>query len=187
MNKGVFLVPDLDDLFHPAQLAYMDRIKSQVPNFLCTLYTIPNRFGPILSPLREKYSGWIQFAIHGWEHSHYECLTWTKEDARMYIQKALNLGYDPIFKAPNWSLDQETEEACKDLGVVLHLHPNSLPVTPGVKYYTPKLLPHGYSALHSHIAPNPSTDWIGSNPQWLLSNLKQSQGFDFLTNWTTES
>lgn len=169
-------VCDLDDCTHEEQLAPLVSLHSQVPHLQCTVYAIPNRLGQIHS-WRSKYP-WISFGIHGWEHTHFECLTWTEEDAHRYISKSLEMGYDPLFKGPNWIVDIEVERACQKLDVLLHSHPSYTPITKDLRWYATSLLPaKGVKPLHTHLLQNPVTDWIGTHPGFFPETLAKINTF----------
>ena len=90
------------------------------------------------------------------------------------------MGYDPLFKPPNWIYDIETEIACKDLDVSLHHHPSQPPSTPGLACFPG---PPGsnknrkYIPLHTHILKNAATDHISTHPGFRIENLKQYEKF----------
>lgn len=158
---------DLDDLWHPQQITdLLLPIKAVRPDFKATVYAVPNRLGPI----RELAAAhpWLTFGIHGWEHTHGECLSWTVDEAKRLIAKALEMGYHPAFKAPNWLHDAELVEACGELGVILHHHETWKGWLPGRRYYPG--LPYWrtgrlrFAKLHTHLTRNPATDWIGNHP-----------------------
>lgn len=172
-------VADVDDLWHPSQIEqWLVPIKEAVPDFRVTAYAIPNRLGPV-HQLKEKYP-WVTFAQHGWEHPHFECCTWTYEDAEKYLRLAREMGYAPLFKAPNWVTDVELEQACKEAGVVLHHHhQNYLPVTAGLRCY-PGLDPSTLKRhvnIHTHIVRGLYTDFIEDVHTFMPENLKEYSEF----------
>jgi hypothetical protein len=86
------------------------------------------------------------------------------------------MGYDPIFKAPNWLFDEAVEIACRELDVVIHHHrahfnedrrPQQV-AKPGCLYYPgpPALRSESPDHLyvHTHLIENPSTDHISTHP-----------------------
>lgn len=165
-------VADVDDLISEDQIVeYLVPIKKKVPDFCVTAYTVPNKFGPIEPALRARYP-WITFGIHGWEHTPFECMAWSEDSALQHIGDALNMGYNRIFKAPNWRLHDEIVLACARLGVVLHHHESQAPVGLGCHLYPgPKPRSRDYSMLHTHILKNPVTDHISSHFGFLPENL----------------
>lgn len=165
------MVVDVDDLVSEEQLALFDEIRAVRPDFHVTLYGIPNKLGPVWH-LCDKYP-WVTFAQHGFEHTHFECLTWTQDEATRLLTLGRDMGYAPIFKAPNWELDVETELACKAMGVLLHHHEGKIPITPGLRTYPgpARYRTQQYLQLHSHISPNASTDWIGQHPGFQSSHF----------------
>lgn len=155
---------DVDDLYHPDQIeAILVPLHTANPAFRITCFTIPNRFGPITPDLAARYP-WITFAIHGWEHAHFECLEWTYEKAKTMIQRALDMGYAPIFRPPNWLCDEDLERACRDLDVILCHHVDDQPHTEKLMCWPgPKSL-------------RPADD---SGPRWLHSHLPGIANFQF--------
>jgi hypothetical protein len=170
------VVIDVDDLVDRDQIEeWLVPLQQERPDdFLMTAYAVPNRLGDVHA-LKIRYP-WLIFGIHGWEHTHAECLGWTDVQAKAFIEEALSMGYDPIFKAPNWLFDEELEAACRDLEVVIHHHrahfnedqrPQRTPMT-GCLYYPgpPTLRAEGPDHLyvHTHLIENPSTDHISMHP-----------------------
>jgi len=148
-------------------LDHLEPLRAANPNFRAVLYTIPNRFGPV-HRAKQRWP-WITFGIHGWEHTFCEATSWTDDAARGYLRKALEMGYDPIFKAPNWRYDEELAGACAELGVILHHHESEDPLpTPRLRTYPgPKKMrsySEPYVSVHTHLQPNPSTDSVLDHP-----------------------
>jgi hypothetical protein len=169
-------VADLDDLWCEAQIEkHLVPRKEAVPEFRVTCYTIPNRFGPV-QRLRDRYP-WVVFGIHGWEHTFAECRAWTQDIAEAKLDRALQMGYAPLFKPPNWILDDETEKACERLGIMLHHHETYSPGTYKLKTWPPTPWPAEISCLHSHIEWNPVTDFIETSPRFAIENLKRFEKF----------
>jgi hypothetical protein len=174
-STGRVAVIDTDDLWCEDQItehllpfheAFGDR------GFCVTVYAIPNKLGPV-GDLKRKYP-WIVFAIHGFEHSHFECLGWTEPLAEHLVGLALKMGYAPLFKAPNWVLDVETERGLVNLGVVLHPHEDYTSTTEGLKIVS---YSEGVESIHTHIQKNPVTDFIGDHPKFTGEYLDQFQQF----------
>lgn len=159
---------DVDDLIARSQLSQiLQPIHDANPNFRVLAFAVPNRLGNVEELQREF--PFVSFGIHGWEHAHFECLTWTTEDTINLVGRALDMGYAPIFRAPNWLLDPEVEQGLKSLGVVLAHHPEKYRVaTPGLKTipaYEGQLTSE-VQWLHTHILKNPSTDYITDIPEF---------------------
>lgn len=183
MKTPLTFVCDADDLWDPSQIeTLLCPIKSAIPDFRITLYSIPNKLGPVHDLVKEY--PWILFAIHGWEHTHFECLTWTAEDTVRFVEQALDMGYSPLFKPPNWQMDFLIEEALLSKAVALHCHESYTPTCPGLQFYRgpSKTLPRHVN-LHSHITPNPATDDISSHPGFRPENLKNADRFEFVTSY----
>lgn len=175
-------VLDLDDLASEAMiLADLVPLRERVSGLLITCYAIPNHLGPV-HDLKVKYP-WIIFGTHGFEHSFAECRSWTTDLALARIGRALEMGYEPLFKPPQWICDSELEEACKELGVVLHHHCDYVPQTSGLRHYSDEER-DGYRAIHSHLQPNPSTDDLRTHPYFTPEYLRRFDRFDSPLDWT---
>ena len=177
--RPVPAVVDVDDLVHPSQLAAFDEIRAARPDFHVTLYSVPNRLGQVFDLTQDH--PWATFAIHGFEHTHFECLTWTYDEACRLLDLSLSMGYAPIFKAPNWVLDVETEQACKTLGIILHHHETYRPATTGLRCYRAGGNRQHHN-LHTHISPNASTDWIGIHPGFSPNALAHLTTFETIAD-----
>ena len=171
---------EADDLWSRQQIAeLLVPLKKAVPRLQMSLYTIPNHMGSVRD-LKEEFP-WINFYIHGWEHSFAECASWTDEQAIACIEAALQLGYDPCFKPPQWICDRDLEIACAKLDVVLHHHESYDPVTEGLQCYpgpkqSRRSLPlHEY--IHTHIQRNPATDFITECPAFDPEHLLKFNTF----------
>jgi len=182
---GNIAVIDCDDLWCEEQIeewlvplhdAFGDR------GFVITAYAIPNKLGPV-DKLKKKYP-WILFAQHGFEHTHFECLGWTDPLAEHFINLALKMGYAPLFKAPNWILDDMTEEALKTCGVVLHSHEDHTPTVQGLKVVS---FPEEVESIHTHIQRNPATDYIGNHPKFTGEYLDQFHTFGTPLDYVEET
>lgn len=171
-------VVDVDDLICIEQIEdLLVPIKRKIPEFRITAYTVPNKFGPITSALRRQYP-WITFGIHGWEHTPFECLTWSDDATERHIKRALGMGYDPLFKAPNWVIHPEVVDGCAAAGVVLHHHDEQTPAAPTGRLF-PGAIPRSrkWANVHTHILRNPVTDYIESHPGFLPENLLMWEAF----------
>lgn len=172
------LVIDFDDLQDERQL--VDHVAPWLfsnPLVKATAYAIPNRLGPV-HEMRKRWPQ-IEFAIHGFEHTYAECLAWSDEETDYYLQRALNMGYAPVFKAPNWLHTEEVIEACTNLGIVLHTHKSTPVVRPGLRIYHEDS--KTTNALHTHITQNPATDWIGTHPGFTPQNIAPIGAFAFVS------
>jgi hypothetical protein len=138
-------------------------------------YAIPNKLGPAHA-LRSRYP-WVVFAIHGWEHSQFETRAWTDTLARAHIEKALEMGYAPLFKAPNWLEEPFLEEVCAALSVVLHHHDTYKPTAVGLRAFPGPHPRTDFESVHTHIARNPATDFIEDHPKFQPEHLAQFTRF----------
>lgn len=169
-------VVDVDDLYCEEQIEkYLLPLHIDIPHLVVTAYAIPNKLGPV-HLLADKYP-WIIFGIHGWEHSQFETRSWTDTLARAHIEKAIEMGYASLFKAPNWLEEQVLEEACADLTVVLHHHEDYNPKTAGLLAFPGRKIHPEFESVHTHIHPNPSTDFIGGHAKFTRDYLSKFSDF----------
>jgi hypothetical protein len=175
MLKNVFC--DVDDLICERQIEqYLVPLHEQVPRFRITCYSIPNKLGPVHA-LKERYP-WVTFAQHGAEHTQFECRAWTEDEALYFMLKSRDMGYELIFKPPNWIFDGELVEACRKLGVILHHHKDSkYPFPQGVRRYPGPIPRNDHINVHSHITKNPVTDFVGDHPAFAPERLAEFEKF----------
>ena len=94
------------------------------------------------------------------------------------------MGYEDLFKPPNWVLDVELEEACFEMGVLLHHHLSYKPQTKGLHVFPGFNHRHEkpFGTVHTHILNNPATDFIkdhpGFRPEVLMPASKFITPFD---------
>jgi len=141
---------------------------------MITAYTIPNRMGSVKTLTR--MFPWLVFGIHGFEHTMCECLCWTKPMAVAFMKRALEMGYAKVFKPPNWECHTEIEEACLELGLILHHHETYRPTVQGLCCYPgPPAIRTGlrHKNIHTHIVKNPVTDYIDGHPDFRPEKLKK--------------
>ena len=121
-------LPLLDTLYRESQ----GRLK-------VTLFTIPAQTDEetlVLCTARP----WLELAVHGWNHTPGECLTWDIECTKQVLGAALATGvqheeddpiYKPLFKAPYWQAAPEVYEALADCGWAVAAHPRDAQRLPG--------------------------------------------------------
>jgi hypothetical protein len=90
----------------------IDQLK-RLPGVTATVFAYPLKTSPeVLAQLKSIPK--IQVAPLGWRGSRNECLAWTEEETIAKISDARDKGFDaPVFRAPDWLLDQEVYNACK--------------------------------------------------------------------------
>lgn len=121
----------------------LENFKEHYPSFKVTMFTVPwdIRFGrnlqesaPITLPKFKPFvdavneCDWIEIALHGLTHAPLEFaeLSYKAAMQRIVIGMKMfeNVGiknFTKIFKAPQWEMSQEAEQAAKDMGfLVLH-------------------------------------------------------------------
>jgi len=121
----------------------LENFKEHYPNFKVTMFTVPweIRFGrnlqessPITLPKFKPFvdaineCDWIEIALHGLTHAPLEFaeLSYKAAMQRIVIGMKMfeNVGiknFAKVFKAPQWEISTEAEQAAKDMGfLVLH-------------------------------------------------------------------
>ncbi len=179
MPESLPLVVDVDDLYCEEQIVeFLVPLKEAVPAFRVTAYSIPNKLGPV-QELGRRYQ-WVTFAIHGWEHTPFESKLWTRESAEERLFRAKQMGYQPLFKPPNWLYDEELLIACREQDVVFAHHPEDTQFIPDLMTFPGPKEQRGSDqcvGLHTHIQKNPVTDWIGSHPGFRPEKLATASAF----------
>lgn len=138
MNKPIKLALEFDD-FHPqnSNLGLLEDLRDHYPEFKVSLFTIPMdiRTGQKLvisdtknvqiAGWREAVliaikQGWMELCVHGLTHIPMEFGELPYEAAKLRIIVAercfreAGLPYAKVFKAPNWALSKEAEQAITD-------------------------------------------------------------------------
>lgn len=168
-------VVDVDDLIEEQQIQdLLMPLRFAVPALRVTAYAVPNRLGPV-DGLKKRYP-WITFGIHGFEHTFAECRAWTSDLTEALIGASLEMGYDRVFKAPNWILDSEVEEALAKLRVTLHHHEDYKPSAAKLYVY-PMGKPSNVKSVHTHLIKNPATDHISEHPGFTPDALGKFREF----------
>lgn len=177
----------LDDLYDPQQIIdLLEPLKQKVPQLIVTCFTIPNKFGEIHF-LARRYP-WICFAQHGREHTPFECRTWTKEYTEWNIQENLKMGYEKIFKPPNWTMDEEVEQGLLAKDILLVAHDTYEATTPNLRWLTASKHKKHYiwgDLIHSHITRNPATSYFSDLPEFNPDYLLRYNSF--ITPWDAYS
>lgn len=117
VEKKTAFVVDADDFCENNHgLQDLMFIKGQVPNFKITLFTIPGLCSKKFINKIKKLD-WIDMVPHGWLHPDpYECLNWTYEESKAYLEKIEPLGLTKGFKAPGWQISDGMYKALKEKG-----------------------------------------------------------------------
>jgi len=139
--------------------------KKECPALKVTLFAIPQRLIPENIRIFKLAVGeWVKLAPHGWRHTRGECLGWNKAEALDKLQRARDMGLDaPVFRAPGWLINNETYEACGELGLVVASHDELRIPNTGVKEYIYNRhlghVPTTLRCIHGHLTPV-SGNWI---------------------------
>lgn len=165
------VVLDLDDFAeNPGNskecIELLVKQKEMFPNLKVTLFAIPfyedKDNSQFFNSILAKYD-WIEFAIHGWTHSHVECKEWTMEEALEKLKKAYDMKcFVKGFKAPGWQISRGTYEALKLLKFWVADHTTSAYTEPGVPNENRR--PKG---LKAYTVDHP---WIVHGHTWDLNN-----------------
>lgn len=132
---------EYDDLSNnnPAALPALDTLqmlREHHPNLKVTMFTVPweLRWGKgeslahpnakhFVEALKQAYDqGWIRFALHGFNHLQLEYSEMTYEGAKKRLKGAediftlIGIPLLKIFKAPNWAITPEAEQALTESG-----------------------------------------------------------------------
>ena len=85
------------------------------PDFCCTLFTIPGLCTPEWC---ESMPGWVELAVHGWNHiTTEECAEWTRDDMAWCLdQPIVKDFFVEGFKAPGWQISDDCYAELLDRG-----------------------------------------------------------------------
>lgn len=133
---------ELDD-FSPVNhnLAILEELRSHFPNFKVTVFTVPwecsfaRNAQDTISIVSKEYkpfveavnkADWIEVALHGLTHMQLEFSQISYKGALERVTLGMRMleeagikNFTKIFKAPQWEVSDEAEQALKDLGFVL--------------------------------------------------------------------
>lgn len=155
---------DLCDIVADRALSQLLSVKEKYPEFVCTLFTIPNRTSDE-TIAKFKEHPWIALAPHGWHHTRGECLTWPAHEADAKITLARARGIDaPVFRAPGWLINRATYEACRDLAIVIADHSENYLAVAGTKVYRyndPAWRANDVTPIHGHLTDCVVDNYIG--------------------------
>ena len=155
---------DLCDEVADRSLPHLLLLKEKYPNFVCTLFTIPNRTGPE-TIAKFKAHSWIALAPHGWHHTRGECLTWPYHEAEAKIKAAKDKGIDaPAFRAPAWLINRATYEVCRDNNITVCDHLDqylSVLDTKVYRYNDPMWRKPKIRPVHGHLTDCAVDNFIG--------------------------
>lgn len=131
------------DDFSPtnSNFGILENFKEHYPNFKVTLFTVPweirfgrsmkestpitlKKFKPFVDAINE--CDWIEIALHGLTHAPVEFseLSYEATIKRIVIGMKMfeNVGiknFAKIFKAPQWEISREAEQAARDMGFIV--------------------------------------------------------------------
>lgn len=198
-----FLLPGYDDLL---------RLKKSLPNLKITCFTIPlpKEFynqANAKSFSHEKYKmwaeivnqqDWIEIAMHGFSHTHYECDCGT-DDANMIIDAVekwfdrVGLNYEKIFKAPYWQYSYDFLTALKERGYVIAIdrnHPRPVPEGSHTYIYNwsfeEPLPPSKIIKGHGHFTGR-NTNNISDTLRSILGQLPKETQFQFISEYAKDN
>lgn len=197
MNNVIF---DLDDLAQQPERNCIDRLrflKGKFPHLKVTLFAIPFYGGVDQSfffhEIKKTYGDWIHLGIHGWDHhDNFECSQWDYTTALSCITKARAMGcFEPIFKAPGWQISRDTYVICKNLGLIVADHHESVYTEPGIlnKDRRPKSL-KAYEIDHPWMIHGHTWNCVGNGIEELIEKWeKEGYPFDQSTqfHWIEEA
>lgn len=106
---------DLDDFAEDNhRLDLLEKLKEIFPEFKITLFTVPSKTSESWLKELSKF-GFLEFALHGYEHSYLECQNWSKEEAKEKISNSFSDLYVKGFKAPYWAASDGLYKALKEM------------------------------------------------------------------------
>jgi hypothetical protein len=114
------IVVDFDDFCDESnRLDLLFRIKAKVPNFKCTLFTIPVYTSLTFAEQVSKL-GWLELAFHGDFHTTQECKTWSNMQVQAYVDKwCRNKFFVKVFKAPHWAGNEVVYKYLTNAGFII--------------------------------------------------------------------
>lgn len=120
------VVVDFDDFcddYEKSGLQYLYYIKSKFPKFKVTLFAVPNWKGENQRSFYEeiKKLGWIQLAVHGWQHPHpRECQDWDVITTERVLDEVESWGvFEKIWKSPGWQISNDTYSVLVKRGYIV--------------------------------------------------------------------
>lgn len=109
---------DLDDFCDEyAPLDLLEEIKTKIPQFKVTLFTIPARTSPALMATMLALD-WVDLVPHGWMHeTNHECAHWGHTDITGCLERCEGRGFQTKgFKAPGWQISEGCYYGLRDRG-----------------------------------------------------------------------
>ena len=106
MNTTICLdFDDAENKYDRNGLNFLLYWKEKYPKFKVTIFAIPGRMTVDFLKLVSPYNDWIEWGVHGWRHDdNFEVLKWDTNTANVFLQRAENMGFKRIFKAPGWQI-----------------------------------------------------------------------------------
>jgi len=111
------MIVDFDDFCEENnRLDLLFYIKSKIPNFKASLFTIIGKCSPSFLEAVKEIS-WLKMYPHGWEHpTSRECEAWSYEVSKVYLEKIEDMGIGRTFKAPGWQISDGMYKALLEKG-----------------------------------------------------------------------
>lgn len=96
---------DTEDHYSRNGLNFLFYWKAKYPKFKISLFTIPNKTSREMITLLQKHSDWIEFLVHGFNHSsNFECFDWDYDTTIDLMSPLEGKGFKKVFKAPGWQI-----------------------------------------------------------------------------------
>jgi len=102
-------------------MEYLNTLKNRYPDFRVTLFTVPFKISTE-NLLIAKETGWIELAVHGFNHIPDEMLILGKEEILEGFSKVDFSIFTKGFRAPYWLLNEQVIECCNKFGLWVALH-----------------------------------------------------------------
>jgi len=119
------------------RLDLLEKLKSEMPNFKATLFTVVGRCSDKFIERVKQYD-WLDMCPHGWRHTTIygdvndwvlhptiECKDWTAKDVYEYVGAISRFNLTPVFKSPGWLLSEEAYKKFYELGYWIADLPNN--------------------------------------------------------------
>jgi len=148
VEKPQTYIVDADDFCEENNgLETLEYIKSKVPNFKISLFTIPGLCSKEFLDKIKKLD-WIDMIPHGMKHqTPLEALKWTYDESIQYLKAIEPLNLTRGFKAPGWQISDGMYIALKEKGYWVADQPYNNNRRPEMKTY----LLDGRNKKHYHI------------------------------------
>lgn len=179
------LIVDFDDFAeNNNRLDLLFKLKELNAKFKATLFTVPSQTSvKFLQNLNNKMldtSGekWLEYAVHGYNHTYLECKYWFFSDSHYFLALAEESGlYAKGFKAPYWEMSKDLYDVLLDRGYWIADHDRNDGMRP---LSLPCYKVDNRNSIHGHIQ-NVCGNGIEETFEYLLGRIKNETEFKFIS------